>query len=72
MTTLTGTLQLVDADTLELEGALAAYTPDQDADGDRLPDEGAVPMACFPIPVVFKRLPMFPACEPTPLPFEMP
>jgi hypothetical protein len=73
MAVLTGTAVLTDSDTLIVDDAtLAGYTPDQDADGDRLPDEGAVPIACFASPLVFKRLPMFPSCEPTPLPFEMP
>jgi hypothetical protein len=73
MAVLTGTAALTDSDTLVVDDAtLAGYTPDQDKDGDRLPDEGAVPIACFASPLVFKRLPMFPSCEPTPLPFEMP
>ena len=73
MAVLTGMAVITDGDTLVVDDArLAAYTPDQDADGDRLPDEGAVPMACFASPLIFKRLPMFPTCEPTPLPFEMP
>jgi hypothetical protein len=73
MAVLTGTAVLTDSDTLIVDDAtLAGYTPDQDADGDRLPDEDAVPIACFASPLVFKRLPMFPSCEPTPLPFEMP
>jgi hypothetical protein len=73
MAVLTGTAVLTDSDTLVVDDAtLAAYTPDQDADGDRLPDEGAVPVACFASPLNFKRLPMFPSCEPTPLPLEMP
>lgn len=73
MATLTGTAELTDPDTLVIADAtLAGYAPDQDANGDRLPDEGAVPVACFASPLVFKRLPMFPSCEPTPLPFEMP
>jgi hypothetical protein len=83
MTVLAGTAELADPDTLVVaDGTLAAYAPDQDADGDRLPDEGAVPMglpdegavpmACFAVPVTFTRLPMFGSCEPTPPPFEMP
>jgi hypothetical protein len=73
MAVLTGTAVLTDSDTLIVDDAtLAGYTPDQDADGDRLPDEGAVPVACFASPLTFKRLPMFPTCEPTPLPFETP
>jgi hypothetical protein len=73
MAVLTGTAVLTDSNTLKVDDAtLAGYTPDQDANGDRLPDEGAVPIACFASPLVFKRLPMFPSCEPTPLPFEMP
>jgi len=72
MTILTGTLQFVDADTLQFQGTLAAYTADQDADGDRLPDEGAIPVMCAPTEQSFKRLPMFDSCEPTPLPFAMP
>jgi len=70
MVVLTGTAELTDPDTLVVADAtLAGYAPDQDADGDRLPDEGAVPVACFACPLAFTRLPMFPSCESTPLPF---
>ena len=73
MGVLTGTAELTDSGTLVVDDAtLAGYTPDQDADGDRLPDEGAVPMVCFASPLVFKRLPMFPSCEPTPMPTPEP
>jgi hypothetical protein len=68
MGVISGTLELNDADTLQFTGTISAYTPDQDANGDRLPDEGAVPMACMPGVLAFKRLPMFPSCEPTPVP----
>lgn len=68
MVTLTGTAELVDSGTMIInEFTYAAYLPDQDLDGDRLPDEGAVPVMCAAIPQLpFKRLPMFPSCEPTP------
>ena len=70
MAVLTGTAELIDRDTLLVSDAtLAAYTPDQDIDGDRLPDEGAVPVGCFASPLALKRIPMFPSSEPTPLPF---
>lgn len=70
MAVLAGTAELIDNDTLLVSDAtLAAYTPDQDIDGDRLPDEGAVPMGCFASPLAFKRIPMFPSSEPTSLPF---
>ena len=67
MVTLTGTAELVDSGTMILhEFTYAAYLPDQDLDGDRLPDEGAVPVICAEIPQLpFKRLPMFASCEPT-------
>ncbi|MFC1604582.1 hypothetical protein ACFL5F_06090 [Planctomycetota bacterium] len=69
MVTLTGTAELVDSGTMILnEFTYAAYLPTQDLDGDRLPDEGAVPVMCAKIPQLpFKRLPMFPSCEPTPV-----
>lgn len=73
MAVLTGTAELVDSNTLVVDDAtMGGYTPAQDLDGDRLPDEGAAPVACMEMPVTFKRLPMFPSCEPTPMPFEMP
>ena len=68
MGVISGSLEFVDADTLQYTGTIAGYAPDQDADGDRLPDEGAVPVACMPGVLTFKRLPMFPSAEPTPLP----
>jgi hypothetical protein len=73
MGVLTGTAELKDSDTLVVDDAtLAGYTPDQDANEDRLPDEDAIPMVCFASPLVFKRLPMFPSCEPTPMPTPEP
>ncbi len=68
MGVMSGTLEFIDADTLQFAGTVAAYTPDQDANGDELPDEDAVPMVCVPGELTLKRLPMFPSCEPTPLP----
>jgi len=69
MAVLTGTAELVDSNTLVVNDAtMGGYTPAQDLDGDRLPDEGAAPVACMEMPVTFKRLPMFPSCEPTPMP----
>jgi len=69
MVVLAGTAELVDSGTMIMHQlTYAAYTPAQDLDGDRLPDEGAVPVVCAPLPQLpFKRLPMFPACEPTPV-----
>jgi hypothetical protein len=74
MAVLTGTAELVDGETLVLEDAtLAGYTPAQDLDGDRLPDEGAAPVVCLPMPsTFFKHLPMFQSCEPTPMPIPGP
>ncbi len=68
MGVMSGTVQLTDSDTLQFVGTLSAYTPDQDADGDALPDEGAVPLVCIPGELTAKRLPRFPSCEPTPMP----
>ncbi len=68
MGVMSGTVQFIDADTLRFAGTVSAYTPDQDADGDELPDEGAVPLVCIPGELTVKRLPMFPSCEPTPMP----
>ena len=69
MVVLAGTAELVDSDTMIMnEFTYAAYVPAQDLDGDRLPDEGAVPVMCAALPQLpFKRLPVFTACEPTPL-----
>jgi hypothetical protein len=69
MVTLTGTAELIDSGTMIInEFTYAAYLPTQDLDGDRLPDEGVVPVICATIPQLpFKRLPMFPSCEPTPI-----
>ncbi|UCE47868.1 MAG: hypothetical protein JSW47_19995, partial [Phycisphaerales bacterium] len=66
MGVISGTMELVDPDTLQYTGTIAGYAPDQDADSDRLPDESAIPVACFPVSLTFKRLPMFPSGEPTP------
>jgi hypothetical protein len=70
MVTLTGTAELVDRDTMIMgEFTYAAYTPAQDLDNDRLPDEGAKPVVCAALPQLpFKRLPMFSSCESTPSP----
>ncbi len=68
MGVISGTMELVDADKVEFTGTIAGYGPDQDADCDRLPDEGAVPLICAPLSLTFKRLPMPPSCEPTPIP----
>lgn len=69
MVTLTGTAEFVDSGTMIIhEFTYAAYLPAQNLDGDRLPDEGAVPVMCAAIPQLpFKRLPMFPSCEPAPV-----
>jgi hypothetical protein len=74
MAVLTGTAELVDRETLVLKDAtLAGYTPAQDLDGDRLPDEGAPPVVCLPMPsTFFKHLRMFQSCEPTPMPIPGP
>jgi hypothetical protein len=70
MVTLTGTAELVDRDTMMMgEFTYAAYTPAQDLDNDRLPDEGAKPVVCAALPQLpFKRLPMFSSCESSPSP----
>ena len=49
-------------------GTIAGYAPDQGTDGDSLPDECAVPVACVLDVLTFKRLPMFPFAESRPLP----
>ena len=68
MGVISDTLELVDADKVQYTGSVAGYGPDQDADGDRLPDEGAVPLVCVPASLTFKRLPMPSSCEPIPMP----
>lgn len=70
MVTLTGTAELVDRETMVMNGfTYAAYTPAQDLDGDRLPDAGAEPVVCAALPQLpFKRLPVFSSCEPIPSP----
>ena len=67
--TLTGTAELVDSGTMIVhEFTYSAYTPEQDLDGDRLPDEGSMPVTSAVIPQLsFKRLPMFPPIEPDPI-----
>jgi hypothetical protein len=69
MVTLTGTAELIDSETMIVhEFTYAAYTPAQDLDGDRLPDEGAEPVVCSMLPELpFKRLPLFASCEPVPM-----
>jgi len=70
MIVMNGTGELIDDDTLVVHDFVgSAYVAAQDANGDRLPDEGTEPVGCLPMgEVTFKRLPMFPACEPAPLP----
>ena len=73
MAVLAGTAELVDSNTLVVSDAtLGGYTAAQDLDGDRLPDEGAAPVACVQMPLTLKRLPMFQSCEPTPMPIPGP
>jgi hypothetical protein len=62
MVVLSGVAELVDSDTMIInEFTYAAYTPAQDLDGDRLPDEGAQPVVCSTLPqLLFKRLSTFP------------
>lgn len=69
MVTLTGTAEFVDSNTMIINKfTYAAYLPTQNLDGDRLPDEGEEPVMCAAIPQLpFKRLPMFPSCEPAPV-----
>jgi hypothetical protein len=61
--------QLIDENTMEGKGTHAFFLPSADADGDRLPDEGREPIACFPYTITSKRVPMLPPCVP-PLPPE--
>jgi hypothetical protein len=68
MGVISGTLEFIDAENIQFTGTIAGYSPDQDADGDRLPDEGALPLMCAPGSLVFKRLPMAPSCEFTDVP----
>jgi hypothetical protein len=69
MGVISGTLELTDNNILEFTGTISGYAPDQDTNGDRLPDDGAVPVICAPASLTLKRLPMLPSCEPAPLPF---
>ncbi|MBM4023891.1 MAG: hypothetical protein FJ280_00570 [Planctomycetes bacterium] len=70
MVVLAGIAELADGSTMLMrEFTYAAYTPAQDLDGDRLPDEGAKPVVCAALPqLAFKRLPQFPSCVPAPAP----
>ena len=67
MVVLSGNAELVDRYTMMIHDfTYAAYMPDQDADGDRLPDEGAEPVVFAEIPQLsFKRLLLFSPSEPT-------
>ncbi|MFC1635109.1 hypothetical protein ACFL5Z_09725 [Planctomycetota bacterium] len=67
MVVLSGNAELIDRNTMIVhEFTYAAYMSDQDADGDRLPDEGAEPVTFAAIPQLsFKRLLLFPPSEPT-------
>jgi hypothetical protein len=69
MVVLSGNAELMDRDTLVIrEFTYAAYLPDQDIDGNRLPDEGAVPVTSVTMPQLpFKRLLLFPPIEPAPI-----
>ncbi len=60
--------QLIDENTMEGKGTHAFFLPSADADGDRLPDEGREPIACFPYTITSKRVPMLPPCVPPPPP----
>jgi hypothetical protein len=57
--------KFVEEDTLVLTNHLAFYDPSADADGDGLPDPGAVPALCVPGKVsVETRVPIMPPCTP--------
>ena len=60
MVVLSGNAELIDRNSMIIhEFTYAAYMPDQDVDGDRLPDEGAVPVTSVTMPQLsFKRLPV--------------
>ena len=64
----TATWIMTGPDTNEGQAMLSSFLPEQDADGDGLPDQGQVPVACTPFPFTSKRLKIMPPCIPTPLP----
>lgn len=64
-----GNGRLVDLNTIEAEGTTAIFLPDQDADGDGLPDEDQVPVWCGPYTLTScKRVQIMPPCELPPSP----
>ena len=48
----------------EATASFAIYLPSADQNGDLLPDAGAVPIVCIPLPFNAERVPMMPPCEP--------
>ncbi|OHB74888.1 MAG: hypothetical protein A2Z25_10720 [Planctomycetes bacterium RBG_16_55_9] len=72
--------KFTDPDIYEWNGTLSVYSavehpghvfgnlPDQDQDGDGLPDEGQQPILCMPMNGVCHRIGLLPPCEPTPIP----
>ena len=67
-----GTARLIDENTMEGEGSHAIFLPSADADGDRLPDEGQEPIACFPYAFTSKRVGLMTPCVPPPPPEPAP
>jgi hypothetical protein len=63
------TTSTADGNTLTNEGTSAFYLPEQDVDGDGLPDADQVPIYCSP-PGAFTitRMAVTPPCVPTPAP----
>jgi hypothetical protein len=61
---ITGTLQLVDENTMQGQGTHAFYDASADANGDGLPDEGQEPVACFPYAITGRRVLLMPPCVP--------
>jgi steroid delta-isomerase-like uncharacterized protein len=64
----TSTWTMTGPDTNEGQTLLASYLPEQDADGDGLPDAGQEPVACTPFPFTSKRVKIMSPCVPPPMP----
>lgn len=48
----------------EVTHNIAFYLPNQDADGDGLPDKGQAPILCVSATTIDTRLPLLPPCKP--------
>lgn len=62
-----GTDTVIGPDKVLSTNNISVYLPNQDQDGDGLPDAGQAPIACLSLPSIHTRLPLLAPCAPPPL-----